>query len=136
MATRAPAAGKRVSAPDEAHLQVGACKPFYLQIRHLTQGDVKLIWWYIATVDETQQPVERSEDDERTFKVEFHGYDMAVEKVTFASDRETMKQAVTIVKDTLSAKEALRYVWGWSLEWLWFAQYHQMTARSIKQHTS
>ena len=106
IATRAPPSVETEQVPDEARVQVGVCEPFYLQLRNLPQGGIKLMWWYIAIVDEEQQPIEQSEEDKRDFRVEFYGYNMALDKLTFALDREITKRAVEIIAETLSADEA------------------------------
>ncbi|KAK0516429.1 hypothetical protein JMJ35_001032 [Cladonia borealis] len=54
MSTRAPSAVETEQLGDEAHFYTGICEPFNLQLRRLKEGDVKLIWWYIAAVDEDQ----------------------------------------------------------------------------------
>ncbi len=106
MTTRAPPAVETEQTPDEAGVRLGVYEPFYLQIRNLAPGEVKLIWWYIAAVAEEQQPVEQSPEDKGRFMVEFYGYDMALERLTFASDREIIERAVRLVTEALSANEA------------------------------
>lgn len=73
-------------------------KSFTIQIRHLeTAGDVKLIWWFIAAVDEDFAPDTERLREER-LDVEFFGYEAAMEKPTFHFDRKMVKRAVAAVQ--------------------------------------
>lgn len=82
----------------------GVIEPFSLQIRQLGERDVKIIWWYIAVVDEN----EPDHDDykrlkkEQKFRVGFYGYEEALEKLTFQADRDVAKNAIEIFEATYS----------------------------------
>lgn len=67
---------------DEARFHTGICEPFTLQLRRLGEGDVKLIWWYIAAVNE-DQPYKEDLQEKGKFAVEFHSYTDVLEKLTF-----------------------------------------------------
>ena len=72
-----------------------------LQIRHLeTEGDVKLIWWFVAAVEEDGKRAEERGLEEEQFQVEFCGYEDAVRKLTFQLDREMVEMAIKLVTTT------------------------------------
>ena len=74
--------------------------PFSLQIRHLeTEGDIKLIWWFIAAVDEDKAPNQFRPGEERYNPV-FYGYEEVVQKLTFQLDRDMLQRAIDTVKAT------------------------------------
>lgn len=79
-------------------------EPFHLQIRQIgekNQERIKIIWWYIAAIDEDKL-LATDEDrlQEKRFKVEFYGYEEALKKLTFQSDREVVRNAIEILKAT------------------------------------
>jgi 8-oxo-dGTP pyrophosphatase MutT (NUDIX family) len=97
MVTRNPPAIETESMPDEPRLHTNVCEPFALQLRRIAEGNVKLIWWYIAAVNEDEEfKVETQEKDK--FAVEFYGYAEAVQKLTFQMDREMVQKAIDIVE--------------------------------------
>jgi 8-oxo-dGTP pyrophosphatase MutT (NUDIX family) len=98
--TRAPPAGEEGGQAGEgARLERGACEPIVLQTRRLGDGSVKLIWWYVAAVEEGVE-VARDAVDEERYAVEFYSYADVVEKLTFQNDRELVKLAIDLVNDT------------------------------------
>jgi len=57
MPTRCPPAIEVGHTPDEARVYNGICEPFMLTVREIDpqsglKGDRKLIWWYIAALDD------------------------------------------------------------------------------------
>jgi len=94
MKTRAPPAIEpEGGSPDVVREHEGAMEPFMVTLRQIDDGDVKFIWWYIAAVDEEKSagvPEER-------YDVVFLSYQEALEKLTFATDREVIETAVKIV---------------------------------------
>src|SRR4051812_36586779 len=72
MRTRAPPAeepeGQHASG---ARVERGACEPIMVQMRGLRDGSIKLIWWYVAAVEEGVT-VERDAVDEERYSVEFY----------------------------------------------------------------
>ncbi|KAI4138046.1 MAG: hypothetical protein L6R39_006991 [Caloplaca ligustica] len=84
---------------DEARFYTGICEPFTLQLRRLRQDHVKLIWWYIAAVNEDQLFNEDLQDREK-YAVEFHSYTDVLEKLTFQMDRDMVTKAIHIVTET------------------------------------
>jgi len=99
MFTRAPPAVETEQLGDEARFYTGICEPFTLQLRRLGEGDVKLIWWYIAAVNE-DQPFREDLQEKEKFAVEFHSYTDVLEKLTFQMDRDTVRRSIEIVTDT------------------------------------
>ncbi|KAK4140704.1 uncharacterized protein C8A04DRAFT_39712 [Dichotomopilus funicola] len=85
--------------PDEARLFEGcACEPIALQTRHVGEGEVKLIWWFVAAVNE-DEPVGQHERDK--FEVEFHRYDTVLEILTFKDDRELVRKAIELAESSV-----------------------------------
>lgn len=82
---------------DEARFYTNICEPFNLQIRRFENGEVKLIWWYIAAVDEEKAVEFRTEEEGEKFGVEWYGYENVLEKLTFEMDRDMVKRAIEIV---------------------------------------
>ena len=67
--------------------------------RRIGEGEIKLIWWFVASVNE-ELPVGLHEKDK--FEVEFHNYDEVLRRLTFKDDREIVKKAIDLVKNTPS----------------------------------
>ena len=103
MSTRAPPAVETEQLGDEARFYTGICEPFNLQLRRLGEGDVKLIWWYIAAVDE-DQPFNEDLQERQRFAVEFYSYTDVLEKLTFQTDRDMVRRAIDIVTNTYNDK--------------------------------
>ena len=96
--SRAPPAVEVEPYGDVLRTHSDVTEPFSLQIRHLeTDGDVKLIWWFIGVVDEEEVPNE-DRPGEEMFNVEFYGYDEVVKKLTFQMDRDMVQRAIDTVK--------------------------------------
>lgn len=104
MHTRAPPAVETEQLDDRPRLQRGICEPFTLQVRHLGEGQIKLIWWYVAAVDGEMPPGEVQSGG--GYAVEFYSYTEALGKLTFQMDREMVKKAIELVEDTYTESEA------------------------------
>ncbi|AEO68620.1 1f60eead-c1c1-45fc-9ede-0c2266dbf5d9 [Thermothielavioides terrestris] len=98
MHTRAPPAVEPEQLDDRARFYTGICEPFTLQIRRLGEGQIKLIWWFVAAVDEETPPKESPEKDR--YAVEFLSYTEVLDKLTFQMDREMVKKAIELVENT------------------------------------
>ena len=99
MSTRAPPAVETEQLGDEARFYTGICEPFTLQLRHLGEGNVKLIWWYIAAVNEDQPFMEDLQEGQK-FTVHFYSYTEVLKKLTFQMDRDMVRRAIEIVTNT------------------------------------
>ena len=98
MATRAPGPGLSTNAKDEARVYDSLIEPFMYQLRQLPPGEgVKMIFWFIASVDEDDHFADAGE---ATFKVASFDYDTALSKLTFENDRELVARAIQVVKQT------------------------------------
>jgi len=75
----------------------GSVEPIAVTIRDLGNSGIKIIWWYIAKVEEAAQRVEGSQMEGETFESVFVDAKLAVGRLTFASDRDVVKQALEIV---------------------------------------
>ncbi|KAK4064161.1 uncharacterized protein Triagg1_9140 [Trichoderma aggressivum f. europaeum] len=97
MHTRAPPAIETEQLDDLARFYTNICEPFTLQIRRFKHNNVKLIWWFVAVVDEDVSPKETMED---RCVVEFYSYTEVLNKLTFQMDRDMVKKAIKIVENT------------------------------------
>ncbi|WYZ44147.1 hypothetical protein EsH8_VII_000583 [Colletotrichum jinshuiense] len=100
MSTRAPAPDDAADAPDIPAARRGITEPFMLTTRSIDRGaGVKLIWWYVATVEGGHAT--RETPGEPQFMASFFSCNEAVEKLTFESDREVLRKAIDLVKQTV-----------------------------------
>ena len=93
--TRAPPAGANNVHTVEA--VEGSVEPIAVTIRDLGDSGIKIIWWYIAQVEEGAQKVEGSQMEGEHFESVFMDAELAVGRLTFSSDRDVVKQALKIV---------------------------------------
>ncbi|KAI1323940.1 hypothetical protein F5Y16DRAFT_402903 [Xylariaceae sp. FL0255] len=96
MHTRAPPSVQTEQLADEARFYTNICEPFTLQIRRFGKDEIKLIWWFVAAVDE-EASAHGSLESER-YAVEFYNYTDVLEKLTFQTDRETVKKAIDLLQ--------------------------------------
>jgi 8-oxo-dGTP pyrophosphatase MutT (NUDIX family) len=100
--TRCPPADEAGDIPDVARLEVVDQEAFMVTQRELSNGKgVKFIWWFIGVVDEE---VERGEG-EREFEVEMFGFEEAVERVTYETDREVVREAIGVFERNFSVEK-------------------------------
>ncbi|KAF4979715.1 hypothetical protein FZEAL_4143 [Fusarium zealandicum] len=94
MPTRAPAMGEAANVSDRPRLYSDLEEPFMLSIRELEEGaSVKLIWWYIAEVENADGEVAAEEG----FEANFYDCDDALQTLTFQSDRDVLSKAMSIL---------------------------------------
>lgn len=84
--------------PDEPRLFKSSREPIAMQQRQIGYGEIKLIWWFVAAVNEKEA---LRQHEKHKFEVEFHSYDEVLQKLTFEDDRELVKQAIHLVNDTM-----------------------------------
>ena len=97
MKTRAPPATETGDYPDEPSVHEKVCEPFMLTCRHLHgDGGIKLIWWYIAAIDESAEVGSCEEQ----FKTRLVGFEDALSMLTFENDREIVRKAMEIFEQT------------------------------------
>ncbi|KAF8147860.1 NUDIX hydrolase domain-like protein [Crassisporium funariophilum] len=95
MPTRAPAPG--VNNVHVVEVLDGLVEPIAITIRDLGHTGVKFIWWYIALVESGIQKVEGSQMEDESFESVFLNSEVAMERLTFQSDRDIVKKALEIV---------------------------------------
>lgn len=96
MTTRAPPAVETGDTPEEARAHENVVEPFMLTCRHLNDGrEVKLIWWYIAAIDESAE----TGKGEEQFDAQLFGFEEAVDMLTFETDREVVRRAIEIFEE-------------------------------------
>ncbi|KAL6892137.1 NUDIX hydrolase domain-like protein [Trichoderma evansii] len=80
--------------PDEPRLFKSSREPIAMQQRQIGDGEIKLIWWFVAAVDEKEV---LRQYEKHKFEVEFHSYYEVLQKLTFEDDCELVKQAIHLV---------------------------------------
>lgn len=96
MATRAPATHLSNDVRDKARVYSNLTEPFMFTLRPLAAGNgLKLIFWYIAVVDEDDLSIDGGE---AMFQVASFSYTEAVDKLTWDTDRDVLKEAVRLVE--------------------------------------
>jgi 8-oxo-dGTP pyrophosphatase MutT (NUDIX family) len=98
MYTRAPPAVETQELDDRTRFYTDVCKPFTLQIRRVGEGHVKLIWWFVAAVNEDVPQKDTLEGGR--YSVEFCSYEAVLDRVTFQMDRDMVKRAIEFVENT------------------------------------
>lgn len=95
LSTRCPAASEEDNVPDEPRSYPNITEPFMLNIRRTDgeEANVKLIWWYIAVVENRNL----RGDGEEKFKADFINIDDAVQRLTFEDDRKVLERAINLV---------------------------------------
>ncbi|KAM5441606.1 hypothetical protein MferCBS31731_003287 [Microsporum ferrugineum] len=94
MPTRAPAVTDANDTPDQLRVHPGLTEPFMLSIREIGDSNIKLIWWYIAELEENVPKM----DGEGDFMAEFLDCDEAMRRLTFQGDKDVLAKAVSLVK--------------------------------------
>ena len=69
-----------------------------VQTRRIGAGEIKLIWWFVAAVNEGK-PI--GQHEKHKFDVEFHSYKTVLKKLTFEDDQELVKEAIELAKATI-----------------------------------
>ena len=96
MATRAPAPG--VNNVHRSEVAEGLVEPMAVTIRDLREGKIKMIFWFIALVENGVEKVEGSQMENENFDSIFFDAKAAIERLTFQSDREVAQKAFDIVE--------------------------------------
>lgn len=93
LGTRATPVVEAVNTTDEPRIYEGSREPFYLTSRVVGEKNLKLIWWFIAAIneDEEEKPCEDGYDSILV------GYKEALENLTFREDRDIVERAIQIV---------------------------------------
>lgn len=84
---------------DVARVFSRVTEPFSLQIRHLDDNNIKLIWWFVATVNEAAK-IDTDRIGEEQYEVKMFSYNKALETLTFQSDRDILRKAIELVEET------------------------------------
>ncbi|KAE8381989.1 NUDIX hydrolase domain-like protein [Aspergillus bertholletiae] len=93
MATRSPMSWEPGDVEDKPRMYPGLEEPFMLTMRELDGGSrVKLIWWYVAVVDDNR----RARQGE--FETRFWPFREALQKLTFEDDRKVLAQAIEVLE--------------------------------------
>lgn len=95
--------------PDRVRVYEDVVEPFMMSFRDITrlgklggEQQVKVIWWFVARVDETQEVA--VVDDSEVGGVEAFGYEEAVEKCAYEKDRQVLRRAIALVESVQSGR--------------------------------
>jgi 8-oxo-dGTP pyrophosphatase MutT (NUDIX family) len=100
MATRATAPDDDADVVDEARVHERLTEPFMCTVRELANaGGVKIIWWFIAVLDEEHG---QRGPGERSMKAEFFDWEEALEKLWYKTDREIVRRAMDILQQSVT----------------------------------
>ena len=91
--TRATPVVEAVNTPDEPRIYEGSKEPFYLTSRLVGEKNLKLIWWFIAAINEDEEEKACEDGYDRMLV----GYKEALEKLTFREDHDIVERAIQIV---------------------------------------
>src|SRR5271155_1732678 len=100
MSTRAPPSQELGYTPDVAEVREVIHDPFALTIREEGGRKRKLIWWYVAKVDENMQQ-EKTSTVDLDLEPVFVSYERAVNMLTYKGDRELVERAMELVRNSL-----------------------------------
>jgi 8-oxo-dGTP pyrophosphatase MutT (NUDIX family) len=103
MTTRATASIDPADVADEAKISEGVTEPFMFTIKELANGGVKIIWWYVAVLNNED---ERRGPGEMEVEAEFFACREAVENLHFETDREVLRNAIQIIESTVGLENA------------------------------
>ncbi|KUL90961.1 hypothetical protein ZTR_00806 [Talaromyces verruculosus] len=108
MSTRATPVSEASDVPDQARPSTCLTEPFMLTFREIEgKSNVKLIWWYIAQVDQDSKEDESCRGEEG-FVAHFFPLDEAVERLNFQNDRDILSRAISIVKGGVPGEDDRR----------------------------
>ncbi|KAJ7104251.1 NUDIX hydrolase domain-like protein [Mycena belliarum] len=96
MATRAPRPG--VNAVDAVAIVEGISEPIAVVVRDRGARGAKVVWWFIARAT-GEEKVGGTQTEWETFDSEFVGADEAPRRLTYQGDRDTVMEALRIVRD-------------------------------------
>ena len=97
-----PAVEDKKGTPDKPIKHEGVCESFMLTQRVMQKGHLKLIWWYVAAIDEENAVGE----GEATFTTKLFDFEDALSALTFEGDREIVRRAIEIWRETLGEPAA------------------------------
>jgi len=97
MYTRAPPMDEQGDTPDEPRSFSDLTEPFMVTVRQLgdSGNEIKIIWWYIAALDEGV--VVGSGGADEKFTPKFFSLKEAVKKLSFQNDRAVLEKAISLV---------------------------------------
>ncbi len=104
MATRLTPKIETEHMPDTPRIFDNISEPFALTFRQLGEQDAKLIFWYIAAINEDAS-VDEERLGEEQFKVALFSYEEALQKLTFQLDRETFQMALDLIEPTIKQED-------------------------------
>lgn len=85
---------------DRPTYAIGAEEPIAMFLRHVSERDVKLIFWFVAEVDESF-PYERgTQTGQEAYETSFVDAEHVLNVLTYACDREVVAKALALYRAT------------------------------------
>ena len=97
---RCPPTVEEQHTPDEVRTFDNASEPFNLQIVKLSDTEVKVVWWYIASIDDSIPSERRAAHEVARSSVMWCDYTEALNRLTFKWDRDMVTRAIELVNGT------------------------------------
>jgi len=97
MPTRCPPNDEKGHVADLPRVYRDITEPFFLTIRATGTSYAKIIFWYIAAVD-NDAPID-SPHGEVEFDAKFFSLEQAAEKLTFQDDREILQRVIALFQN-------------------------------------
>ncbi|KAI8948071.1 NUDIX domain-containing protein [Xylaria longipes] len=94
--TRAPSAAEPHDVKDVPRVYDGVVEPFMLDVRDLGKKGVKLVWWFVAELDQYGPGGKGQGEDQ--FRADWLDVRDALQRLTFQRDREVLLRAVELVE--------------------------------------
>ncbi|KAG8706573.1 hypothetical protein FRC09_002345 [Ceratobasidium sp. 395] len=79
---------------------VGAVEPIAVFLRHAGERDVKLIFWYVAEVDESCPHEHGTQTGGEDYETRFVDADKVLDALTYTVDREVVARALELYRET------------------------------------
>lgn len=101
MRTRAPLPGEDVKDTPSGREFNTLTEPFAMTLRYIGEGNLKMIWWFVAKVVGEKQ--EGTMTASEGFRSVWFTEGEVIDKLSFESDRDVVRKALALVKDTYLA---------------------------------
>jgi hypothetical protein len=85
---------------DQVTYATGAVEPIAMFLRHAGERNIKLIFWYVAEVDESYAHESGTQTGGENYETRFVDADQVLDTLTYASDREVVAKALELYRAT------------------------------------
>jgi hypothetical protein len=85
---------------DQPTYAVGAEEPIAVFLRRVAEKDVKLIFWFVAEVDERYPHEKGTQIGGEAYETHFVDAEYVLDTLTYACDREVVAKALMLYRET------------------------------------